>query len=396
MHIRKLLHKTFKHASKFIDKRNHKTLIEAVLTLCECKHLSIAAIGRNLKSKALIKNNIKRIDRLFGNANTQNAAIHYYRIMTVLTIKNNKRPTISVDWSGLTPCGEFHFLRASCPVQGRAMTVFEKSYRESEYMKQSTHRAFIKIIKQILPSDCNPIIVTDAGFRGPWFKLVSSCGWDFVGRLRNNTHFKTSLTKNWLPIKTLYVQAKRKPQYLFKAILAKANPVQGYFHLIKSRPKKRTRKNLRGKKIQSSVSLKHAKRGNEPWLIFTSLSSCEYNAKRVMKMYAQRMQIEEAFRDLKNTNNGLSLRHCRSYQKGRLNIALLIAAITHFFLWLVGLIARQNDEHLTYQANTVKNRNVLSTFSIGWQYLKRHGTNISSVHFKLAIRQINKDFLSCL
>ncbi len=128
MHIRKLLHKTFKSTSKFTDKRNHKTLIEAVVTLSHCKHLSIAALGRNLESKALIKNNIKRIDRLFANNNVQTSAIHYYQKMTSLIIKNNKRPTITVDWSGLTPCGEFNFLRASCPVKGRAMTVFEKSY----------------------------------------------------------------------------------------------------------------------------------------------------------------------------------------------------------------------------------------------------------------------------
>ncbi len=396
MHIRKVLHKIFKDTSKFIDKRNHKTLIEAVLTLSECKHLSIAALGRHLESKALIKNNIKRIDRLFGNYNTQNAAIQYYKKIAELTIQKNKRPTISIDWSGLTPCGEFHFLRASCPVNGRAITVFECSYRESEYMKLSIHTEFLKKLKQVLPKDSQPIIVTDAGFRGTWFTLVTSFGWDFVGRVRNNTQYQDPNDKKWIPIKKLYSLAKIKPLYLFKTALAKANPVTGYFHLVKSNPKKRTRKNLRGKKIQCSSSLKHAKRGNEPWLIFTSLSIQQYNAQQIIKMYTQRMQIEEAFRDLKNTNNGLSLRHCRSYQKGRLNIALLISAITHFFLWLIGLIAKQKKVHYSYQANTIKHRNVLSTFNIGWQYLKRNGCNICYQSFKLALKQINYDFLGCL
>ena len=263
--------------------------------------------------------------------------------MAKLTINKNKRPTISVDWSGLTPCGEFHFLRASCPVQGRAITVFEKSYRESDYMKPSTHKAFMRKLKQVPGDDCKPILVTDAGFRGSWFNLVLSYGWDFVGRIRNNTQYQGPKDKKWSPIKTLYSLAKQTPQYLFKATLAKATPVTGYFYLVKSKPKKRTHKNLRGKKVQCSSSLKHAKRGNEPWLIFTSLSTSEYNAQRVIKMYVQRMQIEEALRDLKNTNNGLSLRHCRSYQKGRLNVALLIAAITHFLLWLIGLVAKQKN-----------------------------------------------------
>jgi len=34
-----------------------------------------------------------------------------------------------------------------------------------------------------------------------------------------------------LQIKALYAQAKRKPQYLFKAVFIKANPVTGYFNL---------------------------------------------------------------------------------------------------------------------------------------------------------------------
>jgi len=396
MHIRKLLHKTFKDTSAFIDKRNHNTLLEAVVTLSVCKHLSIAALGRHLQSKALIKNNIKRIDRLFGNHNTQQSAIQYYKKMTKLTINNCKRLTISIDWSGLTPCGEFHFLRASCPVKGRAMTVFEKSYRESEYMKASTHKEFINKLKQVLHKDCKPIIVTDAGFRGPWFNLITSLGWDFVGRVRNNTQYKALNDDKWISIKNLYSLAKLKPFYLFKTALAKASPVTGYFHIIKSIPKKRTHKNLRGKKIQCSSSLKYAKRGNEPWLIFTSLSVQQYNAQQIIKIYAQRMQIEESFRDLKNTNNGLSLRHCRSYQKGRLNVALLIAAITHFLLWLLGLVAKQKNVHHSYQANTIKHRNVLSTFSIGWQYLKRNGYNIQYKSFNLALQQMNEDFLLCL
>ena len=396
MHIRKLLHKTFEKTSRFIDKRNHKTLIEAAVTLSDCKHLSISALGRNLNSPALIKHNIKRIDRLFGNRNVQSSAIYYYQQMAELVIKKTKRPAISIDWSGLTPCGEFHLLRASCPVKGRAMTVFEESYRECEYMKKSTHRAFMKKLKRVLPDDCTPIIVTDAGFRCPWFKLLSSFGWDFVGRVRNVTQYQVPSTSQWSPIKTLYPQATQKPHYLFKSFLAKANPVVGYFFTVRTPLKNRKRKNLRGKNIRCSVSLKHAKRGREPWLIFSSLSPTQYTAKQVTNLYAQRMQIEESFRDLKNTSNGLSLRHCRSYQKGRLNIALLIAAITHFLLWLVGLIAQQSNLHHSFQANTIKHRNVLSSFSIGWQYLKRYGNNLSDVSFKMALNQVHKNFLQCL
>lgn len=396
MHLRKLLHKTFLKTSSKLDKRNHKTIIEAAITLSDCRHLSIAGIGRSLLSKAKVKHCIKRIDRLFGNHQVQSVTTFYYQEMAFILLHGIQQPVISIDWSGLTPCGEFHLLRASCPVGGRAITLFEQSFTEREYMKQNVHKRFLAKLKDILPKNCRPIIVTDAGFRCPWFKLIRSFGWHFVGRVRNSTQYLSPRLEKWIAIKKLYVRATQKPEYLFETQIAKANPVEGHLFLYKSKAKRRKNKNLRGKKIQCSSSLKHARRGREPWLLFTSLHRNDFNAKVIVKLYAQRMQIEESFRDLKNTNNGLSMRHCRSYQKGRLNVALLIAAITAFLLWLVGLVAKGQQIHLSFQANTISTRNVLSSFTIGWQYLKRRGMQISIADFNLAKKQLRIDCLQCL
>jgi hypothetical protein len=108
------------------------------------------------------------------------------------------------------------------------------------------------------------------------------------------------------------------------------------------------------------------------------------------------MQIEEAFRDLKNTNNGLSLRHCRSFQKGRIDVALLVAAITTLLLWLTGLVAKAQNMRRSFQANSVKTRNVLSAFLIGWQYFQRHILNSRVKNFNLAIEETHQDFCQCL
>jgi hypothetical protein len=55
MHLTGLLHKIFNKTAAFTDKRNHKTLLLAAATLCQNKHLSIATLGRNLKSKASVR-----------------------------------------------------------------------------------------------------------------------------------------------------------------------------------------------------------------------------------------------------------------------------------------------------------------------------------------------------
>ena len=90
-----------------------------------------------------------------------------------------------------------------------------------------------------------------------------------------------------------------------------------------------------------------------------------------MIIYGKRMQIEQEFRDVKNTRNGFGLRHCRSFKVERLNVALLIAALATLILWLFGTAAKQEKLHYSFQANTLKNRAVLSVFIVGWQVLMR-------------------------
>jgi len=391
MHLSRLLQNLFHPSSINMDKRNQKTIIDCSVALSECKTLSIASIGRHLISETSMKHNIKRVDRLFGNNHVQQNRMDYYRTMASYLIPNNSRPVISIDWSGLTPCGEFHFIRAAIAVGGRAMPLFESCYTEHEYTKSYIHANFLEQLRTILPDECRPIIVTDAGFRCPWFILVRSFGWDFVGRIRNRTQFQVINDDNWQFVASLYSTIQSKPHYLFQGILARNNPVTGYFHGYRSKAQHRKHKNLRGHRVRCASSLKHAKRGREPWLLFTSLSPTEFNSNAIKNIYAGRMEIEESFRDLKNTLNGLSLRHCRSYEKGRLNIALLLGAIAFFIIWLSGLIAKQQKLHVGYQANTVKHRNVLSTFFIGYYFLKQTAFKLTKDQLDRALKTIRKN-----
>jgi hypothetical protein len=144
MHMVKLLHKVFKPASQNIDKRLHRTLLNTVVTLCDCRHLSIAGLGRSLISSTSVRHTIKRIDRLFGNARLHDKRQYYYQTMVKLLVGENRQPVILIDWSGLTHCGAYHILRASVPVGGRALVIWESTYQEREYNSQKTHRAFIK------------------------------------------------------------------------------------------------------------------------------------------------------------------------------------------------------------------------------------------------------------
>ncbi len=190
MHVGKLLHDLFDNACKSIDKRLIRTLFDAAEALTRCKQLSIASLGRSLDRKAKVKHSIKSIDRLFGNTNLHKRNLIVYRAMCSVLIKGNARPVIIVDWSGLTPCGAFHFLSASVAVNGRSITFYSRTHPLKNYTKEKTHKEFLNVLKDILPKKCKPIIVTDAGFRNTWFRAVSMLGWDYIGRVRNKTYYR--------------------------------------------------------------------------------------------------------------------------------------------------------------------------------------------------------------
>lgn len=386
MHARTLLHKLFLESSSEIDKRIHKTVLDTSLTLVGCKKLSIASLGRFLLSKTTVKHNIKRMDRLFGNKTLNSKRVNYYKKIAKIIIGNNKRPIIIVDWSGLTKCGEYHFIRASIPVNGRALSIYDKTYLESEYSSHRSHIEFISELKKVLPKNCKPILVTDSGFRCPWFKLIRLSGWDFVGRVRHITLYREEGSTKWFPIKSWLKHTAGQSKYLSSGFLAKANPEYCHVYGYKKNPKNRIKRNLRGKKVRCSLSLRHGKREREPWLIVTSLNREEFNAARIISIYSKRMQIEEGYRDLKNMKNGLSMRECRSFQKSRLNVALLLASIATLMLWLFGMIARTKNRHYQYQANTVRTRNVLSNMTIGWQFFIEKRINPKLKDLYLAIQ----------
>jgi hypothetical protein len=374
MRAAKLLHDLLDNACLSIDKRLRRTLFEAAETLAHCKHLSIAALGRHLPRKAKVKRTIKCVDRLFGNDSLHMQSNVVYGGMITHILKGQNRPAILIDWSGLTPCGAFHFLRASVAFQGRSLTLYDQAYPLSDYCKEKVHKSFLLQLKKLIPEDCKPIVITDAGFRNNWFQAIKELGWDFVGRVRNRTQYCMENESTWKPIKSLYNEATLKPTFIGSVQLAKYSPIACNFHLVKQEKKNREKRNLIGKKVRCSSSIKHEMREKEPWLIATSLPIEECNSNLVMALYKKRMQIEEAFRDLKNTKNGFGLRHCRSFKVERLNVALLIASLAMLVLWIFGNAAIKKNLHYSYQSNTERKSNVLSVISIGWQVLMRSDT----------------------
>lgn len=236
----------------------------------------------------------------------------------------------------------------------------------------------------MLPHDCKPIIVTDAGFRIPWFKQILSLNWDYVGRFRNRTHCKKRPEDEWLPAKSLYFQATARAKNLGVYFLGEQVSFKSRLVIFKRNAKGRKDKTAMGDKARKSKqSRASAEREKEPWLLATSLCSTSDNAKSIVKIYATRMQIEESFRDVKT---GLKMNDSGSRVLHKISVLLLIACLSQFMLYLLGLTVKAANKHRQYQANSIKHRNVLSNQFIGLRAYKDSHLKLLKSHWRAGVK----------
>ena len=94
-------------------------------------------------------------------------------------------------------------------------------------------------------------------------------------------------------------------------------------------------------------------------------------ARHVVNLYALRMRIEEAFRDLKCPRFGLGFSHCLSRDPLRLAALLLIAALAMVVLWLIGTAARMMRKARHFQSNTTRGHDALSVIYLAMLIIAR-------------------------
>jgi hypothetical protein len=123
-------------------------------------------------------------------------------------------------------------------------------------------------------------------------------------------------------------------------------------------------------------------------LLAVSPGLAHLSAQAVVGVYAQRMQIEEAFRDLKSERFGLGLSASRSQHKDRLGVLLLIACLASFVLRLIGQAAKTKQMEFQFQNNTRRSRPVLSVISLGLQLVRKKLATFPRHEFDAALDRL--------
>lgn len=366
MHIKGFLHKLL---PSVIHKKRLTTLTLLIMTALKNKKLSLTELGRGIELPIKERSGIRRADRFLGNKNLPREKEVIYGAVITRMVGGATRPDIIVDWSNI-PNTTHHVLRAALVAEGRALTLYEEVHPEKKLGNKWVQNKFLQNLKKLLPYECKPVIITDAGFHNDWFKEVQRLSWDYIGRVRGKKYFRVA-EKNWGLCSGIFKQKAGMPKYLGRAELCKSNSIETNLCLFKGKRKDRQGLNRMGKKRNDSTSLDHRKSAKEPWLLATSLPESSTLARRVVKKYSTRMQIEEGFRDLKSSRYGFGFENAYSKKRDRISVLLLIAMLASFIAWLIGWAAEKEGMHYQFQSNTIKNRRVISLFFLGCRIIRR-------------------------
>ncbi len=293
-----MLHQCLTPLLTHIHRRRLETLLEAVAASVRGPRLTLTDIGRRLAGTVRLRHRIKRADRLLGNTRLQGEARSVYGALCRISLARIREPLIVIDWSDLKADRSLHLLRASLPVGGRALTLYEEVHGQRKPNNRRVQERFLERLAAMLPPRSTPTIVADAGFKVPFYRAVERLGWRWVGRVRGRDYVR--LTTRWASCKTIFTRATPTATMLGVGEWVKSNPLRALFVLVKQPPKGRRAKTAAGRRSRSKKSQQAARAAREPWLLVASTQFADLPPTRVVRLYRQRMQIEtkiDIFRD---------------------------------------------------------------------------------------------------
>jgi hypothetical protein len=140
--------------------------------------------------------------------------------------------------------------------------------------------------------------------------------------------------------------------------------------VLAKRPRKgRHRLAICGRKRAGRASAKCARAAREPRLLASGLGLRHVGAATLVRLYAQRMRIEQSFRDTKNVRPGLGLETARARSGVRFELRLLLAHLASFVQRLIGERAKEQQPALQCMARRRADRREVSVLTLARRIL---------------------------
>jgi len=352
-HATKIVQGFVQRQLSLIHAARRELLCAAVNAVMAGHLLSLSRLARGLMDQSTQKAALKRVDRLMGNRRIGQEA-QVVGAALLRTLCRGAQPlVIAVDWSEVAPDGVFVELRAVATRagMGRGLTIYQQVYPEKKLGNARAERALLKTLHAWMPAGVPVIIITDAGFRRPWFTQVERLGWSWIGRIRAGVCVSRDRI-HWQQASAWFANATGKAcrwstcwltrQFCFPCdmVLYRRRAVGG-------------KRYGRAGHVSTPKARREAKASaREPWLLAHSSQLRTLRAEEIVALYGLRMQIEENFRDSKSTQLGMGLEVSQSRSAPRLHALLRIGTLATFLLWHIGQLAEAEGLHLRFKATT--------------------------------------------
>ncbi len=308
-----------------------QSLANGVVGVLMAAVVSVAAIG---KAYALLsgikgKSGIKQIDRLLSNAGIDVEAIQKEWVKFVVGVR--KEIVVAMDWTEFDADDHSTLCAYLVTKHGRATPLVWQTVQKSELRGKRTgiEHALIERVHGWLDPDIKIELLADRGFGDQkLYDLLTLYGWDFHIRFRGN-----------IRVENADGEARSANNWILPT---------GRALMIRNAKVTEDRAEV------PAVVVVHAKGMKEPWCLVTSRK--DFTASQVVKRYGRRFTIEETFRDTKDLRFGLGLKATHIGKPERRDRMLLLIAMAHALLTLLGAASEATGMDAYLKANTVKRR----------------------------------------
>jgi hypothetical protein len=306
------------------------SLANGVIGVLFAAGLGIHTIGRALAEATgrMRKHSVKQIDRLLSNGGVQLAALFPAWIRYVVGARTEI--VVALDWTEFEADDHSTICAYLITRHGRATPLVWKTVRKSTMAgnRASYEVELLDMLGQSLPTEVRITVLADRGFGDQaLYEHLAFIGWDYVIRFRGGI--------------LVSHEGETKPA-------AEWVPASGHAKLLKGAA-------VTGDKTAvPAVVVKHQKGMKEAWCLATS--RIDDGAAEVIKLYSRRFTIEETFRDEKDIRFGMGLSSTHIRDAGRRDRLLLLGAMAHALLVLLGEAGERCGLDRTLKTNTSKKR----------------------------------------
>jgi hypothetical protein len=307
------------------------SIANAVAGALKAAGAGIHAIGQGYAELAQIdpKHGVKQVDRLLSNSavRVDDALAAWCRY----AVGDHSSIVIALDWTEFEPDSHSTLFAALVTTKGRALPLAWRTVTREKLKGSQTEieERFIEDLHNWLPKATAITVLADRGFaKMSLCKLLSVLGWDYVIRCKQD-YLVTDSSGHTCKIGDL-IPAKGRIGWVTDALVtAQKVPVP-------------------------AVVATRAKDMKEPWCLLTTLR--EQPPRDVVTLYGRRFTVEETFRDTKDINFGMGLSATHIKSAARRDRLLLLLAIAHALLTLLGAASEKSGMDRALKSNTSKKR----------------------------------------